>query len=69
MDPQYAPDITEEQMAAVQRFHKMADEICKNPSAGYFKKEDLTGVRIYSPDEPRPESPYERLRRTGEIPY
>ncbi|MBF0135894.1 MAG: hypothetical protein H7833_15500 [Magnetococcus sp. DMHC-1] len=74
MGIEYAPGITEEQMADIQRFHEMADEIFKNQEdrpAGYFKGDRHAGdgIECFPPGVKPSETPYARLRRIGKIPY
>ncbi len=73
--PQYAPDITEEEKAMVARFSKLAEEMIAKRNGHsptrYFKDDPHAGdgVKCGPPGTKLPESSYERLRRTGRIPY
>ncbi|MBF0426824.1 MAG: hypothetical protein HQL66_13495 [Magnetococcales bacterium] len=71
MVTQYAPDITEEEKAMVARLSKFAEEVRKNPPAGYFRGDRHAGdgIECGPPGTKLPETLYERMRRTGEIPY
>ncbi len=71
----YAPGLTEEQMATIREHEKLAREMIAkrdgHPPTRYFRDDPHAGdgVVIWDPSEPRPESLYDQMRRTGEIPY
>ncbi|MEO5371216.1 MAG: DUF3068 domain-containing protein [Magnetococcus sp. DMHC-1] len=66
------PGLTEEEKVAIERHHQLADRIAadrKANPANYFREEDMTGVKIYHPNEKIPPSAWDQMKASGEVDF
>ncbi|MBF0425280.1 MAG: hypothetical protein HQL66_05635 [Magnetococcales bacterium] len=67
----YAPDLTEEEIADLERRHRLVDEMIVRQEDDllpeFFKKENMDGVRIYPPGVKPPLTLWQQMKDAGEV--